>query len=75
MQAAAKYIILSGIVILAIGLLLYFIGDKLNWLGRLHGDVEYESENGRVRIYFPIITMLLLSLLLTFVINILRKWF
>jgi hypothetical protein len=56
-----------------VGLLVYFFHDKLHWIGRLPGDIRVEKEN--FRFYFPITTMILLSLLLTLVINIIRKIF
>jgi uncharacterized membrane protein (DUF106 family) len=66
-----KYIIVFGIIIV-VGLMVYFFGDKLHWLGRLPGDIRIEK--GNTRIYFPIVTMLLVSVLLTIVINLLRKF-
>ncbi|RVU01423.1 DUF2905 domain-containing protein [Mucilaginibacter limnophilus] len=45
-----KYIIIAGAVILLAGLLVYFWGDKLNWLGHLPGDIRIEREN--LRFYF-----------------------
>lgn len=63
---------LMGAGILVAGVVIYFFGDKLHWLGRLPGDIRIEREH--TRFYFPIATMLLLSLLLTLIVNILRKW-
>lgn len=68
----AKLLILGGGLLLAAGLALYFLGDKLSWLGRLPGDIRFEREN--FRFYFPIATMILLSLLLTIVINLVRRF-
>jgi H+/Cl- antiporter ClcA len=70
-QQTGKYIIIIGASIVVIGLLVYFFHNKLNWFGRLPGDIRVEKEN--FRFYFPIVTMLLLSLLLTIIINILRR--
>jgi uncharacterized membrane protein len=67
-----KYIILFGIVIVVIGILVYFLGDKLGWFGRLPGDVRIER--GNTRVYFPIVTMLIVSVVLTILINLLRRW-
>ncbi len=66
-----KYMIIGGIVLLLAGLIVYFFYDKLTWLGRLPGDIRIEKEN--VKFYFPIVTMLLLSLLLTVILNLLRR--
>lgn len=71
-QNTGKYIIVIGLGILIIGLLVYFLHDKLNWIGRLPGDIRIEREN--FRFYFPIVTMILFSLLITLIINIIKKF-
>jgi H+/Cl- antiporter ClcA len=71
-QNAGKYIIIVGIIIILTGLFIYFFHDKLNWIGRLPGDVRVEKEN--FRFYFPITTLILFSLLLTLIINIIKKF-
>jgi hypothetical protein len=35
----------------------------------LPGDIEYESSNGSVRIYFPIVTAIMLSILFTMILR------
>jgi H+/Cl- antiporter ClcA len=68
-----KYIIIAGAVIIIIGILIYFFHDKFNWIGRLPGDIRVEKEN--FRFYFPITTMILLSLAVTLIIWLVRKVF
>ena len=68
-----KWIIGAGVIIILIGIIIYFFHDKLNWIGRLPGDIRIEREN--FRIYFPITTMILLSLLGTLIIWLIRKFF
>jgi hypothetical protein len=70
-QQTGKYVIIIGISIILIGLLIYFFYNKLNWLGRLPGDIRVEREN--FKFYFPIATMILLSILLTLIVNIVRR--
>lgn len=70
-QSTGKYIIVFGGLIVLIGLVVYLFGDKLHWIGRLPGDIRIEKEN--TRIYFPITTMILFSILLTVVINLIRR--
>jgi hypothetical protein len=72
-QDSGKYIIFIGIGVIVVGAIVYFFGDKLHWLGRLPGDVRVEKEN--FRFYFPFTTMILLSLLLTLLINIVKRLF
>jgi cytochrome c biogenesis protein ResB len=67
-----KYIIFFGILIIIIGVIVYFLGDKLHWIGRLPGDIRVERDN--FRFYFPITTMILASLLLTLILNLIKKF-
>lgn len=71
-QNTGKYVILAGVGIVVIGALIYFLHDKLNWIGRLPGDIRVEREN--FRFYFPITTMILASLLLTIVFSLIKKF-
>jgi len=69
----SKWIIGIGVIIILVGIIIYFFHDKLNWIGRLPGDIRIEREN--FRFYFPITTMILLSLLGTLIIWVVRKFF
>jgi len=71
-QNTGKYIIFIGIGVIVIGILIYFLHDKLHWIGRLPGDIRMEKENSGF--YLPIVTMLLLSLVLTIIINLIKKF-
>jgi branched-subunit amino acid ABC-type transport system permease component len=62
MQQTAKLIITLGIVLLLVGTIVYFFGNKLHWIGNLPGDIRVEREN--VKFYFPITTMILVSVIL-----------
>lgn len=72
-QNMAKVLIIIGILLLIAGLLYYFFGDKLHWIGRLPGDIRYEK--GNTKVFFPISTMILLSLLLNLLIYLFKKLF
>jgi hypothetical protein len=72
-QNTGKYIIGFGAIVIVVGLLIYLFHDKLHWIGRLPGDIRIEKENSRF--YLPITTMVIFSLLLTLIINIIRKFF
>ena len=69
----ARFLILAGIIFLVIGIILQLFPGLMNWLGRLPGDLRFES--GNTRIYFPITTMILVSIILTIVLNLLRRIF
>ena len=70
-QQTGKYIVIAGGLIILVGLVVYLFADKLHWIGRLPGDIRVEQEN--FRFYFPVTTMVLLSLVLTLLINLVRK--
>ena len=71
-SSTGKVIILIGVIIIAVGVLIYFFHDKLSWLGKLPGDIRIEKEN--YKFYFPITTMLMLSFAITILINIIRRF-
>jgi hypothetical protein len=71
-QDTGKYIIIIGGAIIIIGLLIYFFHDKLHWIGRLPGDIRIEKEN--FHFYFPISTMIILSVLISAILWIIRKF-
>lgn len=58
----------AGVLLVGAGVVLALIGfavsaGLLSWFGRLPGDVRIESDN--VRVYVPIVSMLLVSLVLS----------
>lgn len=71
-QNTGKYILLAGVLIVMVGLLVYFFHDKMQWIGRLPGDIRVEREN--FRFYFPITTMILFSILISLLIGLIRKF-
>lgn len=73
MNHLAKILIIAGVILIIAGIIVYFTGDKPGWIGRLPGDIRIEKEN--TRIYFPITTMILLSVLVSFLMWIIRKFF
>lgn len=62
MGSLGKFLILIGIVLVAVGLLMNFVG-KIPFVGKLPGDIHIKKEN--FEFYFPLATSLVLSLLLT----------
>ena len=61
-QHPAWILIIGGLLLTVLGLA-WLLGPSLPWLGRLPGDIRVEKEN--FRFYFPIVSCILLSLLLT----------
>ncbi|MGH9768552.1 MAG: DUF2905 domain-containing protein [Blastocatellia bacterium] len=74
MAPFGKLLIIFGVVLAVIGAL-FLLGDRLPWprIGRLPGDISWSNRSGSVKVYFPLMTMLLLSLLLTLIFWLLRK--
>lgn len=68
-----KWIIIAGVLIVLIGVIVYFFHDKLGWIGRLPGDIRIEREN--FRFYFPFTTMLLLSVVVSLLIRLIKRFF
>jgi hypothetical protein len=73
MQPIGKYIVLAGLAIVVVGLVIWLAGDKLHWIGRLPGDIRVEREN--FRFYMPITSMILLSILLSVLLWVFRRFF
>ena len=71
-QQTGKYIIAGGIFIVIAGMLIYFFHDHFKWLGRLPGDIRIEKDN--FRFYFPVVTMIVISVVITIVINIFKRF-
>jgi uncharacterized membrane protein len=66
-----------GLLIVIVGLALVVIGGLValgafSWFGRLPGDIRIES--GSTRVYIPITTMLLLSVVLSLLAAIFRRF-
>jgi hypothetical protein len=70
-QQTGKYIIIAGVCILLAGIIIYFFHDYFKWLGKLPGDIRIEKEN--FRFYFPIVTMLVISITITLIINVIKR--
>jgi uncharacterized protein YybS (DUF2232 family) len=65
-----KYLVLVGLLIAAVGVVLWS-GFGRTWLGRLPGDIHYSR--GHFTFYFPVVTCLLISAILTLLLWLLRK--
>ncbi len=63
MQDLGKYLLFIGGLLVVLGLVLWGLGGKLSWFGNLPGDIRIEKEN--FSFYFPITSMILVSLLLS----------
>jgi hypothetical protein len=73
MPHLGKIIIIAGIILVIAGVIIYFAGNRFTWIGHLPGDIRIEKEN--VKFYFPITTMIILSIVVSFIIWLVKKIF
>ncbi|WGL16873.1 DUF2905 domain-containing protein [Microbulbifer bruguierae] len=66
-----KWLIVAGCALVIVGVLLHFFPNLFSWFGRLPGDIRIESE--RSRVYFPITSMIILSVVLSVVLSLFRR--
>ena len=67
----SKLLIIGGACLIVLGLLWQFSSRFFPFLGRLPGDIVIEREN--FRLYFPIATMILISIALSILISLLAR--
>jgi len=65
-EGLGRILIIIGVIIVVLGLLLAF-GGRIPLLGKLPGDILIKKDG--ISFYFPIVTVLLLSVILTLIIN------
>jgi hypothetical protein len=65
-----KMLFIIGLMLAGVGLVLWS-GVGKGWIGKLPGDIHYSK--GNFSFHFPLVTCLLLSLLLTFILWLFRK--
>lgn len=73
MQPIGKYLVIIGIIIVAIGLILWLLGPRLDWFGRLPGDVRIQKPG--FSLFAPFTTMLLVSVILSLLLWVIRRFF
>ena len=66
----AKTIIIIGVLIVVIGVVLYFFPKAFSWFGNLPGDFKSEGEN--FGFYFPLTSMIVVSIILNVLIRLFR---
>ena len=64
-------LIALGVGLILVGLLIW--SGSLSWFGRLPGDIRFERET--VRVYVPIVSMLVVSLVVSLVLYLVRRFF
>lgn len=70
MNDLGKMLVIIGVVCVIAGVILWS-GVGRGWIGRLPGDIRVSK--GNFTFYFPVVTCILLSILLTILMRIFRK--
>ena len=75
MENVGRLLFIAGLGLAMLGAVLWFAGGKgwLSWLGRLPGDIRVEGEKGDF--YFPVVTCLLVSVVLSGLLALIRRFF
>ena len=66
-------LIVVGAVVVGAGVLVFT--GALGWFGNLPGDLRFERGNGSVRVYIPLASMLVVSVVLSLLLALLRRLF
>ncbi len=69
-RSLARILILTGLVIALIGVGILVAG-RVPWIGRLPGDLRFHR--GGFSLYFPVVTCVLISIVLTIVLNLIFR--
>jgi len=67
---AGKLIVIVGVITTLVGLVIWS-GFAPKWLGRLPGDIRIER--GHSAFYFPIVTCIILSIVLSLLLSLFRR--
>jgi len=65
LSGIGKILLIIGLVIAGIGVL-FLLGGKIPWIGRLPGDFYYKSKH--FTFYFPLATSIVVSIILTIIV-------
>ena len=73
MVTIGKLIVGIGLILVVVGLVVWFAGDKLTWFGQLPGDIKVERPG--FRFYAPLTSMIILSIVLSLIISLISRFF
>ena len=64
-------VVVAGLFLIGLGVLIY--SGAMRWFGKLPGDIRYNGDH--VQFYAPIVSMLIISLVLSLLFYLLRRFF
>ncbi len=70
LRMVSKTLILFGLFLIALGIFLHLM-SRTPRLGKLPGDIFIQK--GNFSFYFPVVTCLIVSLIMTFLINLFKR--
>jgi len=70
-RSVGVWLVVAGVALALVGVLAW--SGALQWFGRLPGDIRVEREG--MRVYFPIVSMLLVSVVLSLILSLVRRFF
>ncbi len=73
MENMARFLVIGGIVLILLGGGVYLAAKFGIPFGRLPGDIRIEGKNGTF--YFPVVSSILISILLTIILNLVARFF
>ena len=69
-EGVGRLLLIGGVILAVLGIIV-IAAPNLPFIGRLPGDIRFESDN--VRVYLPLGTMVVVSLILTLLLNLLNR--
>ena len=67
----AKILIAIGIFLVIIGVIWLLFPNAFSWIGNMPGDIKHTSGNNRI--YFPVVTMIIISIVATILLNLFNR--
>lgn len=63
MQEIGKFVVILGVFLVVVGMILWRFPGLFGWVGKLPGDISVQK--GNFSFYFPIVTCIVVSIILT----------
>jgi hypothetical protein len=70
MNDFGKILVFLGLVLVVVGLI-FLLGPKIPWLGKLPGDITIKKD--KITFYFPLASSIVISILLTILFSLFRR--
>ncbi|HEX2250748.1 MAG TPA: DUF2905 domain-containing protein [Gemmatimonadales bacterium] len=70
MPTAGPLLVILGVILVLIGLAVWW--GAFGWFGRLPGDIRIERES--VRVYIPLVSMLVISVVVSLILYLLGRF-